>query len=265
MWVRQNVLFRRFGTQVVLKKALGQHLLKDENVLRKLVKEAKIPEKGTVFEIGPGSGQLTKYLLQQCDHVVALEKDHDMVAVLQQRFQQEIRDSKLTLLEGDVLKDPLPAFDVCVANIPYYVSSQLIQRLILSRHFTEEYLFLVQKEFCDKLIMDTRASNHDSTFLTVLVQSYFRASKCFDVSKTCFVPPPKVTSSVLSLSPLYAKEGEDAVSTKPEEYAQFLRTLFRTKNKSFVKVLQTAYGKCADCNIDPKRKVYQLSSEEYKA
>ena len=61
----------------------------------------------------------------------------------------------------------------------------------------------------------------------------------------------QVTSSVLSLSPLYVKEGEDAVSTKPEEYAQFLRTLFRTKNKSFVKVLQTAYGKCADCNIDP--------------
>ena len=61
----------------------------------------------------------------------------------------------------------------------------------------------------------------------------------------------QVTSSVLSLSPLYTREGEDAVSTKPEEYAQFLRTLFRTKNKSFVKVLQTAYGKCADCNIDP--------------
>ena len=51
-----------------------------------------------------------------------MEKDRDMVAVLQQRFQQEIQDSKLTLLEGDVLKDPLPAFDVCVANIPYYVA-----------------------------------------------------------------------------------------------------------------------------------------------
>ena len=51
-----------------------------------------------------------------------MEKDHDMVAVLQQRFQQEIQDSKLSLLEGDVLKDPLPAFDVCVANIPYYVT-----------------------------------------------------------------------------------------------------------------------------------------------
>ena len=70
----------------------------------------------------------------------------------------------------------------------------------------------------------------------------------------------QVTSSVLSLSPLYVKEGEDAVSTKPEEYAQFLRTLFRTKNKSFVKVLQTAYGKCADCNIDPVETTIRIES-----
>lgn len=60
---------------------------------------------------------------------MALEKDRDMVAVLQQRFQREIRDSKLTLLEGDVLKDPLPAFDVCVANIPYYVTSYFPSKL----------------------------------------------------------------------------------------------------------------------------------------
>ena len=93
----------------------------DENILRKIANVVHIEKSSYILEIGPGTGQLTNHLLSLSDHIIAIEKDKQMISYLSTRFADQMKDCKLQIISGDVLKVALPYFDACVANIPYYV------------------------------------------------------------------------------------------------------------------------------------------------
>ena len=115
---------------MVFNKAFGQHILVNPHILNNIVEKSAIKPTDVVLEIGPGTGNLTQLLLERAKKVIAVELDPRMVAELTKRFKYGQYSSKFTLIPGDVLAVDLPFFDVCVANIPYQISSPLVFKLL---------------------------------------------------------------------------------------------------------------------------------------
>lgn len=189
---------------------LGQHVLKNPLVVRALVEKAGLRPTDTVLEVGPGTGNLTVQLLEKVRSVVAYEVDPRMVAELQKRVQGTPLQSRLRIVVGDIIKvtsssssgsspSGLPFFDVCVANVPYQISSPLIFRLLLHRPPFRCAVLMLQREFAQRL----SAQPGDKLYcrLSVNTQLLARVDHLMKVGKNNFRPPPKVESSVVRIEP----------------------------------------------------------------
>jgi len=154
----------------------------------------------TVLEIGPGTGALTAELVESAGRVVAIEFDNKLAPVLQQRFGAR---SNFKLVQGDALNidfcaEILPATSArLVANLPYNISTAILQRLIAQRSCLTEMLVMLQREVVERILAP--AGSRDRGFLSVLVEAYCEKEKLFDVAPGSFRPPPKVWSSVMRL------------------------------------------------------------------
>lgn len=185
-------------------RRLGQHFLKDPRVLDRIV-DALDPIPGeTVLEIGPGPGTLTAALLARGLRVIAIEKDRALAAGL--------RRENLRVIEGDALEVPWPSGHKVVGNIPYYITSPLIDKA-LTPPLPERIVFLVQDEVADRIA--SPPGNKTYGALSVGVQAVARVEKLFTVAPGAFRPAPKVRSALIRLTPLV----EPLV--KPEEVAPF--------------------------------------------
>lgn len=189
------------------RKRFGQHWLRDERVLDRILEAAELAEGDRVLEVGPGRGALTERLLgSPAAWVHTIELDRDLVAGLRERFSSQARFS---LCEGDVLDVPLTLPDgvqasKVVANIPYNITGPLLDRLIgrLDRPVDPPYdrlVLLVQKEVAERI----RARPGHSSFsgLSVRLQLLARCESVCPVPPRCFQPPPKVQSEVIRLAP----------------------------------------------------------------
>lgn len=184
------------------RKRFGQHWLKDQRVLERILEAAELGADDTVLEVGPGQGALTEGLLASPVAALhAVELDRDLVAGLALRFAQ---DPRFTLHSGDVLKLDLPPTSKVVANIPYNITGPLLQRLLgrldrpAWRHL-DRLVLLVQHEVAERL----RARPGSSAFgaLSVRVQLLAEAESVCLVPPRCFRPPPRVMSEVIRLRP----------------------------------------------------------------
>ncbi|KAF4522195.1 hypothetical protein B566_EDAN007344 [Ephemera danica] len=137
---------------IMFNKDLGQHILKNPLVIQSMVEKAALRPTDVVLEIGPGTGNMTVKLLEKAKRVIACEIDTRLVAELQKRVQCSPLQSKLEIKVGDVLRTELPFFDLCVANIPYQISSPLIFKLLLHRPFFRCAVLMVQREFAQRLV-----------------------------------------------------------------------------------------------------------------
>ncbi|KAI5708806.1 hypothetical protein M8J76_003644 [Diaphorina citri] len=175
-------------------KDFGQHILKNPLIIQSIVDKGAIRPTDTVLEIGPGTGNMTVKILEQAKKVIACEIDPRLVAELQKRVQGTPYQAKLEILVGDVIKTSLPFFNLCIANIPYQISSPLVFKLLLHRP-----IFRVQREFAQRLV----AKPGDKLFcrLSINVQLLARVDILIKVGKNNFRPPPKVESSVVRLEP----------------------------------------------------------------
>jgi 16S rRNA (adenine1518-N6/adenine1519-N6)-dimethyltransferase len=184
------------------RKRLGQHFLLDLNLTRRIARAAQPLSPGTVIEIGPGPGGLTRaLLLEGATCVVAIEVDRRAIAAL-----QELRDAsqgRLQVVEGDALKMNLPALGPpprrIVANLPYNISTALLVRWLHAADDVADMVLMFQKEVVDRLIASPRTKDYGR--LSVLAQHVCTVQRLFDVAASAFVPPPKVTSSVARLTP----------------------------------------------------------------
>jgi 16S rRNA (adenine1518-N6/adenine1519-N6)-dimethyltransferase len=176
------------------KKSLGQHWLKDESVLVSIVQLAGLTETDTVLEIGPGPGSLTQQLLKKADRVVAVELDKQLAEDLR-RTQP---DHRLDVIIDDILRfdlTALPAGYKVVANIPYYLTSNLIRSLAESANPPALAVLLVQREVAERLA----ASPGKMSLLSVSAQLYFEPRLGPVVPAGLFEPPPKVDSQAITL------------------------------------------------------------------
>ncbi|KAG9459241.1 hypothetical protein H6P81_003749 [Aristolochia fimbriata] len=228
------------GGRIYLHKSRGQHILTNPRVLDAIVRKAEIRPTDTVLEIGPGTGNLTLRLLEAAHKVVSVEIDKRMVEILHNRVTDGKLDDRLTVICQDALRTQFPQFDLCVANIPYGISSPLVAKLLFGNHSFRSATLLLQKEFARRLL----AKPGDSEFnrLAVNVQLVATVEFLMDVSKRDFVPCPKVDSSVVRIRPKTEIPDVDLA-----EWGAFTRTCFSKKNKTLGAIFKQ------------KRKVLELS------
>lgn len=206
-------------------KSKGQHILKNPQVVKAIVDKAGIQPTDVVLEIGPGTGNLTMKLLEVAKRVVAVELDRRMVVELQRRVQGTPYASHLQVIQGDVMKTELPYFDVCVANIPYQISSPLTFKLLAHRPSFRAAVIMFQHEFAMRLV----AKPGDSMYcrLAVNTQLLARVSHLLKVGKNNFRPPPKVDSSVVRIEPVTPPPPINLL-----EWDGLVRLAFTRKNKT---------------------------------
>ena len=181
-------------------KRLGQHFLRDQRTIHRII-DALAPQAGeTIIEIGPGTGALTSVLVERAGRVVAVEFDNKLAPLLQERFGS-FENFKLVMgdaLTVDFCKEILPAHSArLVANLPYNISTAILQRLIAQRACLDEMVLMLQREVVERVLAPPGTS--DRGYISVLVEAYCEAEKLFDVAPGAFRPPPKVWSSVMRL------------------------------------------------------------------
>lgn len=228
--VRPGKKFRDHAAQsqqgVVFNTQVGQHILKNPLVVKTMVEKAALRSTDTILEIGPGTGNMTVRMLENVKKVVACEIDPRLAAELQKRIQGTPLQKKLNLIIGDILKvDPLPYFDICVANLPYQISSQIVFKLLLHRPVFRCAILMFQREFAQRLV----AKPGDKLYcrLSVNTQLLSHVDLLMKVGKNNFKPPPKVESSVVRIEP---KNPSPAINFT--EWDGLVRIAFLRKNKT---------------------------------
>lgn len=196
------------------KKSLGQHWLKDRDVLANIADEAGIELEDTVLEIGPGLGTLTSELLRRAKKVVAVELDQDLARKLPGQFP----GTSLEVVNQDILTfdlRTLPEKYVVVANVPYYITSKIVQLLTTAGNKPRAIVLLIQKEVAERLA----AKPGDMSILAVSAQIYANVRLGEVVPAEYFTPPPKVDSQVVIL------ETREQPLVNPEDEKKFFRAV----------------------------------------
>ncbi|MGB9178948.1 MAG: 16S rRNA (adenine(1518)-N(6)/adenine(1519)-N(6))-dimethyltransferase RsmA, partial [Pyrinomonadaceae bacterium] len=182
------------------KKSFGQNFLVDERVIERIVRAVEPRARETIVEVGAGRGALTSRLVEKDVRLVAVEFDRDLVPLLRGQFAAR---ENFELVEGDAL-----ALDFCsliapaasarvVANLPYYISTAILQHLITQRKCLTEMTLMLQREVVERITAGPSSSERG--FLSVLVQAYCEIETLFDVAPAAFRPVPKVWSTVIRL------------------------------------------------------------------
>uniref|UniRef100_J3ML80 rRNA adenine N(6)-methyltransferase n=1 Tax=Oryza brachyantha TaxID=4533 RepID=J3ML80_ORYBR len=230
-----------------LHKPRGQHLLTNPRVLDAIVRRAALRQGDAVLEVGPGTGNLTVRLLASAAaRVSAVEIDPRMVDAVTARVDALGLAHKLTLIAGDAVETEFPEFDVCVANIPYGISSPLIAKLLFGPYRFRAATLLLQKEFARRLVAAPGDSEYNR--LAANVRMVADARLLMDVSKRDFVPVPKVDSSLVEIRPRAAAPDVDLA-----EWLAFTRACFGQKNKTLGAIFKQ------------KRKVLELFTRSHGA
>lgn len=178
------------------KKSLGQNFLHDKNIIRKIVSSLEIKSSDYVIEIGPGEGALTEFLFAETKNLIAIEIDKRCVELLKIKFpeieviNQNFLDISFSKLNSEKM--------IIVGNIPYNITSQILFHIFDNLKYVKNFTAMMQKEVAMRLVANPRTKDYG--ILSVMTQ-YFSAPKIlFDVSKNCFYPKPKVTSTVVNLN-----------------------------------------------------------------
>lgn len=214
-------------------KRLGQNFLIDPNIVRKIVALAELTPADTVLEIGPGRGILTEALCRTSGHVTAIEVDPRLYAYLAERRPQF---SNLTLVLDDAMSHPiehLPNGAIVVANLPYYLSTPLLFRLLDQRDRFPRMVLMLQNEVADRLV--AKPGSSDYGVLSVMAQYAADITKAFKVSAQCFRPRPKVGSAVVLLKTKHQR----ALNQEEEpKFAALVKSAFAHRRKTLVNSLK---------------------------
>lgn len=235
-------------------RRLGQHFLVRRSTLDRIAAAACGERTAAVVEIGPGRGALTESLLPRCDRLLAIEVDRVLVHYLEQKF----RDARhLTIVENDVLKTDLAQWGrvVVAGNLPYYITSPIVEKVLRLGPLLERGVFLVQKEVADR--MTTGPGTRDYGYLSVQIALSAQAKTLFAVPPGAFNPPPKVDSAVVLLEPRDAP----LVSDTPG-FLRFASACFRQKRKMLRNNLAGLYPReVIEAQPEAAKRAEQLSIE----
>jgi 16S rRNA (adenine1518-N6/adenine1519-N6)-dimethyltransferase len=246
------------------KKRFGQHFLLDLNLTRRIARAAAPLDVGTVIEVGPGPGGLTRaLLLEGAASVVAVELDRRAIGAL--RELEAAAEGHLALVEADALKvDPAalgPAPRRIVANLPYNVSTPLLVRWLHAADDLTDMVLMFQKEVVDRLVAAPRTKDYGR--LSVLAQHVCEVRRLFDIPPSAFVPPPKVISSVARLTPRPA--ADRLADLRPLE--RLTAAAFGQRRKMLRGSLASLFGDptavLTDLGLSPTARAEELSVADF--
>ncbi|WP_055073539.1 16S rRNA (adenine(1518)-N(6)/adenine(1519)-N(6))-dimethyltransferase RsmA [Pseudanabaena sp. 'Roaring Creek'] len=208
------------------RKQFGQHWLRSDDVLNKILRAGQLQPSDRILEIGPGTGNLTRLLLPFVESLTAVEIDRDLCEKLRKTMTQK----NFQLIEGSILDIPLPAeTNKVIANIPYNITGEILKKLLgtLSEpvHQFEQIVLLVQKEIGDRLA--AKAGHKAYNALSVKIQYLAECQFVCDVPATAFYPPPKVNSAVVRIIP----RPTPTPASNPKFLDRLLTLGFATKRK----------------------------------
>ncbi len=248
------------------KKYLGQHFLRDENIVRKIIDFADIEKEDLVLEIGPGKGALTKYLKNFTPYVVLVEKDKELIPYLKENFTDFLilnEDARYLNLK-DILDAARKFFNKdfkkikVLSNLPYNVGNIILINLLNYFPLLKDLTVMTQKEVFERIVA-TPKDKKKYGFLSILFQTFFNIKKGFDISPKAFLPPPKVYSTVFKFIPKPLDKNLNFFFKSLENYKKFLTKAFSQRRKKIKNV----------CPEFPKdyldKRAEEISLEEYKS
>lgn len=255
------------GGDIRPKKSLGQHFLKDPHYLKKIADAARINREDQVLEIGPGLGHLTRELAARAKNVIALELDERLVPRLGEEFSET---AKIEIVHADALEyqyDALPGTWKVVANLPYYISSPIVRKLIQFRDKFTTLSLMLQKEVAERIASPPGGKEYG--FLSVLVQFYTEPRIEFMVPAGAFTPAPEVDSTVITLivrknSPLQVKNEGFLMRVVKAAFSQRRKTL-RNALKQLDVSRESMEKVFAATGIDLGRRAETLSIDDFGA
>lgn len=232
-------------------KGFGQNFLTDKNILEKIVQTSCVDKEYGVIEIGPGFGVLTKFLLEKAKKVVSIEIDKRLEEVLNYTLSEYnnfefILSDALKIDFNNLIKEKFDTKKiVLVANLPYYVTTAIITKILESNLDLESITIMVQKEVAQRLVADEKSKDNSS--ISLFVKYYADANIAFNVSRNVFIPSPKVDSSVV-----YMK-------LKKERF-EYEKTMFKLIKNGFENRRKTILNSFCKANIDKEKIIKALEN-----
>lgn len=261
----------RYSVDMQAKKSLGQHFLKSKKALAQIRDAADITANDLVLEIGPGTGILTEILLIFAAKVIAIEKDRELIPILQEKFSYAIAHNKLEIIEKDILKfDPeILSFYKdhpykLVANIPYYITGAIIEKFLSTQYQPELMVLLMQREVAERIV--ARDGKH--SILSIAVQVYGKPTIVGRVPPGAFVPPPTVESAILLIDTINRAFFSDC---DEKIFFGVLKAVFGKKRKQiggslsdYIGSRETALSILQSVPIDPKARPEDMHLNDWK-
>lgn len=275
MRIKKTKTEDRKAKTVFAKKSFGQNFLTDQNYIEKIVSALNPQPKETIVEIGAGRGALTKKLVESGANVLAVELDKDLIPLLKENFGSY---KNFVLIEQDALKidfrqllkaeNQKPKAKLA-ANLPFYISTAILQKLIEQRDCFSEMILMFQREVVERIT--AKAGSAERGFLTVLVETFLNAEKLFDVPPEAFRPAPKVWSTVARLKP---KEQNEIEISDEKLFREIVGACFMQKRKTILNNLKNFALADAEkketsrvleqSRISPERRAETLTVSEWK-
>lgn len=221
-----------------LSKSLGQNFLTDISICKKIA-ESAVKSNDNILEIGPGAGALTSQLCPLAKRVCAIEIDRRLMPIL----AHTVKSENFTVINQDFLKTDLKKLQKeqfnaekysVAGNLPYYISSKILQKLIRATDEIDGITVMVQKEFADRLFATTGSKDYRA--ITPIIHYFYTPVHLFDVPPHCFLPAPDVTSSVVRLAP---KENRPLPKEKEEKFISFIQSGFAARRKQFCSIAKS--------------------------
>ena len=245
------------------KKSLGQNFLTDKNILQKISNTVKINEDTEILEIGPGTGNLTEYLLKKKPKKITLvEKDTNLSKLLKSKFGENIH-----IINEDFLNfskyNSLGKNLIIFGNLPFNISSQILVKLIINKDKLkfQKIVFMFQKELADRILSTQNSKNYGR--LTILTNWKFKIDRIIDISPNSFYPKPKVNSSLLLLTP----KKKIFQFKKPENLEYITRVFFNQRRKKIKKPFNQLFNNANQIaeglNIDLNLRPQNLNHQDY--
>jgi 16S rRNA (adenine1518-N6/adenine1519-N6)-dimethyltransferase len=247
----------------IYKKSLGQNFLINHNILKNITDSINISEE-VVLEIGPGSGNLTHYILKNSPkHIFCIEKDKSLIENLKTRFKD---NKNITIINQDIMDfniyDIFSKFNckiTVIANLPYNIGTVLLLNWLKTPQYFNSMTVMLQKEVASRIC--AKVGDSEYARISILFQYWFDVKKLFDVSAGNFYPVPKVTSSVIKLMPKYNIISDDSIKIYLQ-FDAFLKEIFTYRRKTLGKILKNDKYKLEQLNIPLQTRPEELSSEK---